>query len=99
MGRWCLRRTPGSMLQKDGRIDEDVNHRIKAGWMKWHQTSGVLRDRRVLKKLKGKFYRTAVRPAMLYGAECWPTKRRHVQQLGLAEMRMLRWMCGHTRKD
>ena len=27
------------------------------------------------------------------------TKRRHVQQLGVAEMRMLRWMCGHTRKD
>ena len=50
-------------------------------------------------KLKGKFYRTAVRPAMLYGAECWPTKRRHVQQLSVAEMRMLRWMCGHTRRD
>ncbi len=56
-------------------------------------------DKRVPQKLKGKFYRTAVRPAMLYGAECWPTKRRHVQQLGVAEMRMLRWMCGHTRKD
>ena len=27
----------GSMLQKDGGIDEDVNHRIKARWMKsWH---------------------------------------------------------------
>src|SRR3954471_22855587 len=36
---------------------------------------------------------------MLYGAECWPTKRRHVQQLGVAEMCMLRWACGHTRKD
>ena len=24
----------GSMLQRDGDIDEDVNHRIKAGWMK-----------------------------------------------------------------
>src|ERR1043165_9045496 len=36
---------------------------------------------------------------MLYGAECWPTKRRHVQQLGVTEMRMLRWACGHTRKD
>jgi hypothetical protein len=46
---------------------------------------------------KGKFYRTAIRPAMLYGAECWPTKRRHVQQLSVAEMRMLRWICGNTR--
>ena len=55
--------------------------------------------KRVPQKLKGKFYRTAIRPAMLYGAECWPTKRRHVQQLSVAEMRMLRWFCGHTRRD
>jgi hypothetical protein len=79
----------GSMLQKNGDIDEDVSHRIKAGWLKWRQASGVLCDPRVPLKLKGKFYRTAVRPAMLYGVECWPTKRRHVQQLSVAEMRML----------
>ena len=36
---------------------------------------------------------------MLYGAEYCPTKRRHVQQLSVAEMRMLRWLCGHTRRD
>ena len=69
----------GSMLQEDGGIDEDVNHRIKAGWMKWRQASGILCDKRVPQKLKGKFYRTVVRHVMLYGAECWLTKRRHVQ--------------------
>jgi len=89
----------GSILQKEGDIDEDVSHRIKAGWLKWRQAAGVLCDHRVPRKLKGKFYRTAIRPAMLYGAECWPTKRRHVQQLSVAEMRMLRWICGHTRRD
>ena len=41
----------------------------------------------------------AIRRAMLYGAECWPTKRRHVQQLSVVEMRMLRWICGHTKRD
>jgi hypothetical protein len=89
----------GSMLQKNGGIDEDVSHRIKAGWLKWRQASGVLCDPRVPLKLKGKFYRTAIRPAMLYGAECCPTKRRHAQQLSVVEMRMLRWICGHTRRD
>ena len=69
------------MLQRDGDINEDVSHRIKARWMKWRQASGVLCDKRVPQKLKGKFYRTTIRPAMLYGAECWPTKRRHVQQI------------------
>jgi hypothetical protein len=89
----------GSMLQKDENIDEDLSHRIKAGWLKWRQTSGVLCDPRVPLKLKGKLYRTAIRPAMLYGAECWSTKRRHIQQLSVAEMRMLRWICGNTRSD
>jgi hypothetical protein len=67
--------------------------------MKWRQASGVLYDKKVPQKLKGEFYRTAIRPAMLYGAECWPTKRRHIQQLSVAEMCMLRWICGHTRLD
>jgi hypothetical protein len=60
----------GSMLQKNGDIDEDVSHIIKASWLKWRQGFGVLCDHRVSLKVKGKFYRTAIRPAMLYGAEC-----------------------------
>ena len=61
----------GSMLQRDRDIDEDVSHIIKAGWMKWRQASGhlVSCDKMVPQKLKGKYYRTAIRPAMLYGAE------------------------------
>ena len=75
-----------SVLQKNGDIDEDVRHRISAGWLKWRQASGILCDKRMPQKLKGKFYRTIICPAMLYGAECWHTKRRHVQQLSVAEM-------------
>jgi hypothetical protein len=60
----------GSMLQNDEDIDKDVSHRIKVGWLKWHQASSVLCDPRVPPKVKGKFYRTAIQPAMLYGAEC-----------------------------
>ena len=40
-----------------------------------------------------------VRPALLYGAECWPIKKSHVQRMKVAEMRMIRWVCGHTRLD
>ena len=87
------------MLQRDGDIDADVSHRIKAGWIKRRQDSGILYDKRVPHKLKDKFYRTTIRPAILYGAECWPTKIQHVQQLSVAEICMLRWICGHTRMD
>jgi hypothetical protein len=87
------------MLQKNGDINEDVSCRIKVGWLKCRQASDVLCDPRVPLKLKGKFYRTAIGSTMLYGAECWPTKRRYVQQLSVAEMRMLRWICDHIRRD
>ncbi|KAG5615983.1 hypothetical protein H5410_015807 [Solanum commersonii] len=67
--------------------------------MKWRLASGVLCDKKIPTKLKGKFYRVVVRPTLLYGAECWPVKNAHVQKMHVAEMRMLRWMCGHTRSD
>ncbi|KAH1211080.1 LINE-1 retrotransposable element ORF2 protein [Glycine max] len=89
----------GSVIQDDGEIEGDVNHRIQAGWMKWRKASGVLCDAKVPIKLKGKFYRTAVRPAILYGTECWAVKSQHENKVGVAEMRMLRWMCGKTRQD
>ncbi|KAF3683290.1 Myosin-3 [Capsicum annuum] len=59
----------GSLIQGNGEIDEDVSHRIGAGWMKWKFASGVLCDKKVPPKLKGKFYRVTVCLAMLYGAE------------------------------
>lgn len=89
----------GSIIQKDGEIDGDVAHRIKAGWLKWKSASGFLCDPGMPRRLKGKFYRTAVRPALLYGTECWAVKHCHDHRMNVAEMRMLRWMCGHTRKD
>nr|GEZ28542.1 retrovirus-related Pol polyprotein LINE-1 [Tanacetum cinerariifolium] len=54
----------GSMIHRSGRIDEDVAHRIRTGWVKWRATSGVLCDRRIPLNLKGKFYRVAIRPAI-----------------------------------
>jgi hypothetical protein len=78
------------MLQKDGDINEDVSHKIKVDWLKWHQTFGVLCDRKVPQKLKVKFYRTVIWPVILYRAECWSTKKWHVQEPSIAEMRILR---------
>ena len=36
---------------------------------------------------------------MLYGSECWTLKRKHEHKMDVAEMRMLKWICGHTIKD
>lgn len=89
----------GSIIQKEGEIEDDVTHRIKAGWLRWRAASGVMCDKKVPLKLKGKFYRAAIRPAMLYGSECWAVKKALECKLEAAEMRMLRWSCGRTMLD
>ena len=70
----------GSMVQHDGGIDTDVSHKIQAGWTKWMSVSGVLCDRKVPLKVKEKYYKVVVRPALLYGSECWAVKHNHVRR-------------------
>ena len=37
----------GSIIQRDGEIDGDVNHRIQAGWLKFRAATAVLCDRKI----------------------------------------------------
>ncbi|XP_057532812.1 uncharacterized protein LOC130810692 [Amaranthus tricolor] len=89
----------GSIIQRDGEIDGDIKHRIQAGWLKWRAATAVLCDRNFPSKLKGKFYRTTIRPALLYRTECWPVEKIFEHKMEVTKMRMLRWMCGHTLMD
>ena len=63
------------------------------------EASRVLCDKKIPFRLKGRVYRMVVRLTLLYGTECWPLKKNWVQRLMVAEMRMIRWMCGYTRLD
>ncbi|GJU07795.1 hypothetical protein Tco_1124225 [Tanacetum coccineum] len=89
----------GSMIHKSGRIDKDVSHRIKTAWLRWRAATRVLCDRNIPLKLKGKFYRVAIRPSMLYGSECWPITKVLANGMEVAELRILRWTCGKTMLD
>ena len=84
----------GQEVQEMGDIDSDIDHRIRVGWQKWRNASRVLCEKKIPVRLKGRVYCMIVRPAMLYGAKCWPIKR-----LMVADMRMIRWMCSYTRLD
>ena len=89
----------GTSIEEEGGMETEIAKRVGAGWMNWKKCSRVLCDKRMPVKLKGKVYRTVVRPAMLYGAETWETTKRQESRIEVNEMRMLRWMCGVTRKD
>ena len=89
----------GAIVNADGNVEEEVKHRIQVGWKNWRAASGVLCDKRVPLKLKGKFHKTVVRPAMLYGTETASMRKVEEKKMDVAEMRMLRWMSGVTRED
>ena len=89
----------GSILNILGTCDEDANHRVSVGWLKWQQNSGVLCDKRMPPKLKGKIYTTVVRPALTYGSKCWTMYDKFGRDLTTAEMKMCRMSLGVTKLD
>ena len=79
----------GSTFAEDGELGVEVTHRVQSGWKNWKTVSGVLCDRRMNVKIKGKVYRTVVRPSLMYGVETWALKKAQENKLEVAEMRML----------
>ncbi|KAK3569322.1 hypothetical protein QTP86_026824, partial [Hemibagrus guttatus] len=80
----------GSTVQSNGECAKEVKKRVQAGWNGWRKVSGVVCDRKISARIKGKVYRTVVRPAMLYGLETVSLRKRQESELEVAELKMLR---------
>ena len=89
----------GTHVDESGGVEREINSRVQAGWKNWRDLSGVLCDRKVPVKVKGKLYKSVVRPALMYGMETLPMKKLNERKMEVTEMKMLRWMCGVTRND
>ena len=76
-----------------------MTRRIQAGLAGWKKVSGVLCDKNISLKVKGKVHKLVVRPAMIYGMETVGTTSLQVGKLGVAEMRMLRMEMEITKID
>ncbi|KAK3518898.1 hypothetical protein QTP70_014935, partial [Hemibagrus guttatus] len=79
----------GSTVQSNGECGKEVKKRVQAGWNGWRKLSGVLCDQKISARIKGKVYRTVVRPAMLYGLETVSLRKRQESELEVAELKML----------
>ncbi|KAK3567183.1 hypothetical protein QTP86_011886, partial [Hemibagrus guttatus] len=80
----------GSTVQSNGECGKEVKKRVQAGWNGWRKVWGVLCERKISARIKGKVYRTVVRPAMLYGLETVSLRKRQESELEVAELKMLR---------
>ena len=89
----------GPTVQESGGCEREVKKRLQAGWNGWRRVSGVICDRRLPARVKGKVYSSMVRPAMVYGLETVAVTKKQVEEMEVAEMKMLRFAMGVTRKD
>ncbi|KAK3506592.1 hypothetical protein QTP70_010223 [Hemibagrus guttatus] len=78
----------GSTVQSNGECGKEVKKRVQAGWNGWRKVSGVLCDQKISARIKGKVYRTVVRPAMLYGLETVSLRKRQESELEVAELKI-----------
>ena len=81
----------GSTVQESGSCEREVKRRVLAGWNGWRKISGVICDRRLPARVKGKVYSSVVRPAMVYGVETVVVTKKQVEEMKVAEMKMLRF--------
>ena len=76
----------------------EVKKRVQAEWNGWRKVSGVICDKRLAARVKGKVYNSVVRPAMVYRLETVAVTKKQVKKMEVAEMKMLRIAMRVTRK-
>ena len=89
----------GSTVQSSGKCGIEVKKRLQSGWNGWRRMPGVICNRRVPAKVKGKVYKVAVTPAMLYGLEMVALTKKQEAEMGVAELKRLRFSLGIRRTD
>ena len=87
------------MVQESDGCEREVKKRVQAGWNGWRKVSEVICDKRLPARVKGKVYSLVVRPAMVYGLETVAVTKKQVEEMEVAEIKMLRFAMGVTRKD
>ena len=59
----------GSTVQESGSHEREVKKRVLSGLNGWTKVSGVICNRKLPARVKGKVYSSVVKPAMVYGLE------------------------------
>ena len=76
----------GSTVQEGSSCEREVKKRVQARWNGWRKVSGVICDRRLPARVKGKVYSLVVTPAMVYGLETVAVTKKQVEEMEVADM-------------
>ena len=89
----------GGNISENGRVDVEVRRRIQAGANAWRNVEGVVVDRKISRKLKGKVLDSCVVPASTYGLEKLALSELHQHKLQVCENNWIRKIAGVRRVE
>ena len=89
----------GGAVCGDGKTEREVRRRGQAGTNAWRAVEGMMVDRRISKRLKGKVMSTCVTPACLYGTETLALTEPQQQRLQVCENNWVRKIARTMRAD
>ena len=89
----------GLTVQESDSCDREVKRKVQAGWNGWRNVLGVICDRRLPARVKGKVYSSKVRPAIVYGLQTVTVTKKNVKEMEVAEIKILRFAMGVMIKD
>ena len=86
-------------MQENGSCEREVKKRVQTGWNGWRKVLGVICNRRLPARVKGKVYSSVVIPVMVYGLETVAVTKKQVEEIEVAEIKILRFAMRVTGKD
>ena len=89
----------GGNISENGRVEVEVRRRIQAGANAWRNVEGVMMDRKISRKLKGKVLDSCVVPASTYGLETLALSELHQHKLQICENNWIRRIAGVRRVE
>ena len=70
----------GLTVQESGSCEREVKKKVQARWNGWRKVSGVICDRTLPARVKGKVDSSVVRPAMVFGLETVAVTKKQVEE-------------------
>ena len=89
----------GSTMRESGSCEREVKKRMQARSNGWRKVSVVICDRRLPARVKQKVYSLVMKPGMVYEIETVAITKKQVEEMEVAEMKMLRFAMRVTKKN
>jgi hypothetical protein len=84
----------GYMLDSEGGVERSVGTRVAAAWKKWREIAGLLINKGIPLRYRGKFYEACIRSVLLYGVVASALTKKLEDVLNSCDRIMLRYMAG-----